>query len=412
MLTVPTARRAGGPGRPVCLVTQDDNGPADRIVLELNKLDVPVLRFDLQDFPHHVRLNAVFDGTAWTGTLNNRGRTVTLEDIGAVLWWHPGTPRISVDGLSEAETAWLQRESAAGLVGVLDALDCLHVNHPAATRAAQLKAEVLAQAARCGLHVPATWIGNDPVGANGFISATHSGTVCKSLVSPTLNENSTHGQTFYTSRVEAVDDSIALSAHQLQREITKDHEVRLVVVGTDMYAARIDAHSPAAQKDFRSDYESLTYRHTCIPETVRKGISALLGHYGLLFAAIDLLVDTTGRWWLIDLNPAGQYDWLQKELPGLMISAGLARMLARPHATAQKIDQAFEEVSANSGAGGIAGDALCRVRAEETGGCEVDAVQEHGEGESAGGAISGERRGRSMVASASSPRAWPAPADT
>lgn len=335
MVTAPTARQTTGQDHPVCLVTQDDNGTADRIVLQLATLNVPVLRFDLADFPHHVRLDTVFDGHTWTGTLRNRGRAVALEDIGAVLWWHPGTPRIDVDGLSEAETMWIQRESAAGLVGVLAALNCVHVNHPAATQAAQVKAEVLAQAARCGLSVPPTWIGNDPTGAGNFISAMPSGTVCKSLVSPGLVDHGNRYRSFYTSRVEAVDASIGLSAHQLQRAITKDHEVRLVVVGTDMYAARIDAHSPAAQADFRSDYEALTYRHIGIPETVRRGVTALLDHYNLSFAAIDLLVDATGCWWFIDLNPAGQYDWLQKELPDLAISAGIARMLARPHTTAR-----------------------------------------------------------------------------
>ncbi|MFF8789201.1 MvdC/MvdD family ATP grasp protein [Streptomyces sp. NPDC015125] len=335
MVAAPTARQAAGQGHPVCLVTQDDNGTADRIVLELANLDVPVLRLDLADFPHHVRLDGMFDGDTWTGTLKNRGHTVALEDIGAVLWWHPGTPRIASDGLSEAETTWIQRESAAGLVGVLAALNCVHVNHPAATRAAQLKAEVLAQAARCGLGVPATWIGNDPTGAGDFLSATPSGAVCKSLVSPALVDHRSY-RSFHTSRVEAVDDSIGLSAHQLQRAITKEFEVRLVVVGADMYAARIDAHSPAAQADFRSDYDALTYRHTCIPKAVRRGVTDLLDHYGLSFAAIDLLVDTSGRWWLIDLNPAGQYDWLQKELPDLAISAGIARMLARSHVAAQE----------------------------------------------------------------------------
>ncbi|WP_406141682.1 hypothetical protein [Streptomyces sp. NBC_01089] len=41
------------------------------------------------------------------------------------------------------------------------------------------------------------------------------------------------------------------------------------------------------------------------------GVLALMSHSTLAYAAIDLLVGHDDRWYLIDLNPAGQYDWLQ-----------------------------------------------------------------------------------------------------
>jgi hypothetical protein len=317
------------------VVTTQGDVTADRVILELNQLDADVLRIDLADFPHRARLDAATAGAGWTGTLTARGRTVQLEEIGAVWWWHPEPATVEA-GLSAAESEWASREANAGLAGVLAALDCRHVNHPALTHAAQNKADVLIHASRYGLNVPPTWIGNHPTAAAGFAPTGPHGTVCKSLVSPGIAYPDGSHSTFYTHPVEVsdLDDSIALTAHQLQHAIVKQYEVRLVVVGGAMHAARIDAHSDAARADFRADYAALTYRAVDIPDAVRKGVDGLLDHYGLLYAAIDLLVDPDDHWWLIDLNPAGQHDWLQKELPELAIAAALANLLAGPSTAA------------------------------------------------------------------------------
>ncbi|MFJ9893571.1 MvdC/MvdD family ATP grasp protein [Streptomyces sp. NPDC091280] len=310
-------------------MTEDTNITADRIVLELAKLDVSVVRFDLADFPHHLALDATLRNSRWSGTLSARGRTVALEDIQAVLWWHPGKPQIAADGLSAGQAEWVRKEAAAGLIGVLAALDCFQFAHPPSTLAAQLKADALARAALCGVRVPQTWIGNSRIPAREFVTGSPSGAVCKSLVSPSLVEGP-YSSSFYTSRVEAgqIDGSIAGGAHQLQHAVEKAYEVRLVVVGRDMFAAGIHAHSAAARTDFRSDYPALSYSRVEVPGSVREGITRILDHYGLVYAAIDLIVDPDDQWWLLDLNPAGNYDWLQKELPELAISAAIARLLA------------------------------------------------------------------------------------
>ncbi|WP_416968294.1 MvdC/MvdD family ATP grasp protein [Streptomyces sp. 4F14] len=333
---VATAHPQTGRTRPVCVVTENTDPAADRIVLELAELDVPTLRFDLADFPRQVTLDAALDGSRWTGTLRVHGRTAVLEDIGAILWWHPGRPRITTNGLSDAQAQWVQKEATAGLVGVLASLDCLHLNHPPATLTAQLKADTLVHAVRCGLRVPATWIGNTPGPAREFARTGPSGTVCKSLVTPEIRHGSRRSS-FYTTSVTPtqIDRSIAGGAHQLQHTVPKAYEVRLIVVGEDMFAARIDAHNSAARRDFRADYTALTYSHVLVPDTVRTGMTRLLHHYRLTYAAADLIVDPHDRWWFIDLNPAGHYDWLQKELPGLPISAAIARLLAQPHIAAR-----------------------------------------------------------------------------
>jgi 8-oxo-dGTP pyrophosphatase MutT (NUDIX family)/glutathione synthase/RimK-type ligase-like ATP-grasp enzyme len=314
------------------VVTTRQDITADRVLIDLTAAGADVLRLDLAYWPS-VRLDATCTGAAgWTGTLTVSGRTVRLEEITTVWWWHPA-PAVVHAGRTPAEAEWVSREATAGLSGVLAALDCRHVNHPAHTQAAQSKADVLAQAARCGLRVPDSWIGNHPPGARNFATQGPGGTVIKSLSQPVIQETGRRS-TLYTRPVDPdqLDETVSITAHHLQHQVIKQFEVRLVVVGAEMLAARIDAHSPAARQDFRADYPSLTYSVVDVPEAVRSGVRRLMAHYGLLYAALDLLVDKAGTWWLVDLNPAGQWGWLQQHLPDLDIAGAMTRLLTdRPH---------------------------------------------------------------------------------
>lgn len=335
MLTHPTTQT--GQPRPVCVVTQDINQTADEVVGGLRELDVPVLRFDLADFPDRVWLDATFTGRRWTGRIAAHGSEVALEDVGAVWWWHPDYPRIPAEGMTEAEADWARREATAGVSGVLSTLSCRQVNHPAATRAAQLKPDVLHRAASSGLNVPPTWVGNHPPAAGHFVHTSPHGTVCKSLVAPSITYPDGRRSFFPTTPVDAEqvrDDSLTRGAHQLQHSVVKQFEVRVTVVGTVMHAAHITAHTPAAQADWRADYDALAYDYIAIPTEVHAGLARLMDHYHLYYAACDFIVDPDGTWWLVDLNPAGQWGWLPAELPDLTIARDLARVLARGHAAA------------------------------------------------------------------------------
>ncbi|MFF0728399.1 MvdC/MvdD family ATP grasp protein [Streptomyces sp. NPDC004134] len=156
-----------GRARPVCVITTQGDVSADRVILQLNEMNVPVVRFDLADFPQHVHQDATLDRSGWHGTLHAHGREVNLKEIGAIYWWHP-RPTGAPDGLQRADADWISRESTVALTGVLGSLDCLHVNHLRNTLAAQNKPQALTVARRCGLAVPPTWIGNHPTGARHF----------------------------------------------------------------------------------------------------------------------------------------------------------------------------------------------------------------------------------------------------
>ena len=117
----------------------------------------------------------------------------------------------------------------------------------------------------------------------------------------------------YTTPVTAdeITEDVGHTMHLFQERIhPKAFEVRLTVVGEKMFGLRINARTEAGRTDWRADHDELVYCVTEVPADVRQGVTALLKQLGLVYAALDLIVDDQGRWVFAgDVNPNGQWAW-------------------------------------------------------------------------------------------------------
>jgi glutathione synthase/RimK-type ligase-like ATP-grasp enzyme len=68
------------------------------------------------------------------------------------------------------------------------------------------------------------------------------------------------------------------------------------------------------------------WRPTQLPERTERGLLSLARRLGLAHGSADLLEDAYGRLWFLELNPAGEWLWLE-EGAGLDISGALADAL-------------------------------------------------------------------------------------
>ncbi|MGW2542661.1 hypothetical protein ACWC5I_17725 [Kitasatospora sp. NPDC001574] len=128
-----------------------------------------------------------------------------------------------------------------------------------------------------------------------------------------------------------LDDSVRLCAHLFQEWIDKSHEVRLTVVGDRFFPVEIHAGSDAARIDWRTDYKSLTYRPTTVPAPVRERVSAFMRAFGLDFGAFDFIVTPAGDWRFLEVNPNGQWSWIEHRT-GVPISRAIADLLEKGNA--------------------------------------------------------------------------------
>ncbi|MEV7465501.1 ATP-grasp ribosomal peptide maturase [Streptomyces kronopolitis] len=311
--------------KPVLVATEADDLTADLVIAELNRRSVPVARFNPADIGTDLTVSARF-GTCpapVAGQVRTPSRSVELTTVRSVYWRRPVWP--AFDHFSVDDARFAAAQVRYGLGGILYALDGpLWVNHPQRNAAADYKPAQLAMAQRLGFNVPATLVTNDPAEARDFV-AGHDQVIFKTLRWTPYQRDGVP-VTGWADPVTAaeIDESVRVVPHLFQAVVDKVADVRVLVVGRQVFAVRIKS----GMLDWRKDYSALSYSVVNLPDPMEKALLAYLDHFGLVSGSFDLAVDQTGGLWWLELNPNGQWGWLQ-ESTGLAMSAAFAELLTQ-----------------------------------------------------------------------------------
>ncbi|KWX05892.1 hypothetical protein TH66_00785 [Carbonactinospora thermoautotrophica] len=309
----------------ILVLSQPFDATTGLVLDELKRRSVPVVLMDVAWFPAQVTLAAHLRDGNWDGYLRLGGGIVELTEIRAVYYRKPGGHWVS-DRLSPQERVIAEREARIGFGGLLFSLEVFWLPHPARVADAEYKPAQLAAARRAGLAVPDTLITNRPDDARAFVERHNWDVVYKTLTPVAFIRDGSGWHTYTTPVTPRFfdDDAIRFTAHLFQRCVHKEYDVRLVCVGDRMFAVEID--SPVG--DWRRTYDTNKYRVGEVPDQVAAGMRALLKSFGLNFCAADFAVDHDGLWWFLDLNPNGQWAWLE-QATGVPISRAIADLLER-----------------------------------------------------------------------------------
>jgi ATP-grasp ribosomal peptide maturase len=287
-----------------------------------------VFRVDTADFPLSLQVNAQFDGV-WRGQLRNADDSVDLRDIRSVYVRRP-TEFVFPASMTDAEQRFATREARRGIGGLLMSLPCSWVNHPSRAADAEYKPFQLTAAAACGLAAPRTVVTNVPADADEHRAHLGASVVYKTLASAVVSDGQRPSIIYTTdvTRADMADQRVALTAHQFQQRIPKVRDVRATAVGKQVFAANIlvDGEAVGGLLDWRSDYAALHYEPVSLPPSVESSLLAMTERLGLCFAAADFVVTADGQHYFVDLNPNGQFGWIQ-EAAGLPIAAAIAAHL-------------------------------------------------------------------------------------
>ncbi|HEX8205599.1 MAG TPA: hypothetical protein VF587_06025 [Solirubrobacteraceae bacterium] len=307
-------------GGGVLIVTNERDVDADRVVRELDRRGVHVVRLNTERFPAwRVELQP---GQHWTVARDDRELT---SDKCAGVWWRRPEPANAPDGVTPAEWEAARRQTTALLHGMQHVPGPTWVSPPVAICGAEDKALQLAVAADIGFNVPATTWTNDPAAAERQLTA-HDGGVVKATATAYWEEDQTSH--FVFAHAVTADDlprpgRLAAAPLAFQQRIAPKRDVRVTVVGSATYAAVTDDAS-MHEPDWRLA-DDTTWAPYDLPDELRERCVRLVERLGLRFGGIDLLVDHDGRHWFCELNPNGEWGWLEKA--GLRIADALAAEL-------------------------------------------------------------------------------------
>ena len=276
------------------------------------------------------------------GEIRNAHRRVALHDVRAA-WYRRSralfAPLPSLNLLQGDLANFVAVQSSATLTGLFAGLQTMWVGQPFRLRRAEVKALQLAEAGKAGLATPTTLISNEPDRAAGFVEAL-ADTDCavKPLIATRVDgeEGARLPLTTVLPRGHAL-DSVALSPNIFQPYIEKAYELRCVVMGDEIFTAKLDSQAhESTRKDWRAgavEGEDVEYEVYDLPERVQAALHRLMRSFEINFASIDLIVTPDGEFVFLDLNPNGQWLWLQEEL-GLPLVAAMADLLTTESSTA------------------------------------------------------------------------------
>jgi hypothetical protein len=323
------------------LILTDSSDPHVPPVIEgIQQRGVQVCRFNLADFPSALQLSAQRSAacTSWTGVLTYQTQRISLDDCRSV-WWRRPTPYKAPESATPGERVFYEREARQALIGVLEA-KAFWVSPPDAIRQAELKMLQLERAQQLGLAVPRSLVTNTPEDVHHFFRLCHGNIVIKAVGRATIKDDEKNHRILYTRRVRLEDlsnaqvmEGVRVTAHLFQERVPKAFDLRVVVIGKQMFAAEMHDPEAVENTDFRLAYDRLIYKEHHLPDDLKHRLFALVRSFHLQFSSMDLIVTPNGEYKWLELNPAGQFLWLQERIGAhFSLTEAMTNLLVEPEA--------------------------------------------------------------------------------
>jgi glutathione synthase/RimK-type ligase-like ATP-grasp enzyme len=195
------------------------------------------------------------------------------------------------------------------------------LSNPTFVYQAENKIFQLQVAQEIGFNIPDTIITNQYYVLKEFLAKHNNNIIVKPLSQGRIS-NESELKLIYTNKITAdiIDkiDSYSLTPSIYQEYIEKEYELRITVVNKKVFAAKVDSQKNDETKtDWRK--EKIPFKKYLLPVDIEKECIELVQKLNLSFGAIDMIKNSKGDYIFLEINPNGQWAWLDMEA-GLNIS--------------------------------------------------------------------------------------------
>lgn len=297
------------------------------VLNELNKLGLDVRVVDLSKFPQHMRLSMYYEqaGRCQYRLGDEDKDSIALESCSTIWWRRPQHFVLSPNIVKETHRIFALNECHEAFTGLWQGLDVFWVNHPSRDDVAHRKSYQLRIAQEVGLSIPRTLISNNPQDVKEFVTRQGYGRTIYKAFSATEQE----WRETRILRQEELDllDNVQYAPVIFQEYIEASCDLRITVIGNNIFPAAIYSQETAYKVDFRMDMFNARIEPITLPTALEDQLHNLMTRLGLSYGAIDMRLTPDGKYVFLEINPAGQ--WLFVERQTLQpIAACLARLLS------------------------------------------------------------------------------------
>lgn len=323
---------AGASTKAVLIVTEKFDPHADHVIKALNATGVPFFRLNTNDFHQDIAVTA-----------DSRDSSILFEDRWRrshsfprqtrSIWYRKPVDPAPPSGVTDPAARQLILQETLELLTYLSVERRLPwYNNPHDNRFAQRKFPQIRIAQELGLRVPRTIVTNDPGRVREFGAAVDGNVLCKSMKEQGFRDEK-DGYFIFSRKVAADEmdrhvDMVANCPTLFQEYIEKDHELRITIVGERTFCCRLDSQSvTGAETDWRK-VDPSQVRHEIVPLDARieAALRSMMAHYGLRYGAFDMIVTPEGDYVFLELNPNGQWLWIEL-MTGAPITEAITSLL-------------------------------------------------------------------------------------
>lgn len=298
----------------ILILSNKNDVTTDLVENKLRDFNVNYLRFNTECFTKNITSSLKLTNKEKKATIYFPKFSIEDVQIKSVWYRRPKLPKL-VSILNNDEKEFANREINSFFLNLYSYLaDSRWVNNPFKLYLAERKIYQLKIAVDCGFDIPDTSLTNDYDSFRKFIKINNNKIIAKPLSNGSYGKGDTYA--IFTSDLEkqkyiSSKKIIKQSPFILQEKIQKKYDIRVTVFGNILFAHKILTSSNDLIDWRAAEFSEVEYSRIDIPKKIKNGIINYMKRMELLYGAIDFIVDKDGKWVFIEINPSGQFAWLQ-----------------------------------------------------------------------------------------------------
>jgi hypothetical protein len=295
------------------ILTSEKDLAADFLIVELLKRQLPYFRLNAEDLGERADYVFSLDQDDIVKEIVLGPKTLDLRNVAAVLYRRAIHP-VANGNLTPGERHFVAGEVRHLATGITLNSEVLWVNPIDRVTLAEHKLHQLQVARNEGLRVPRTLVSRDVSKLQSFAASNSNGTICKPIFHGLFLDGAS-SYSVYTRRVspDAFDaESVSVCPVLLQEEIPRIADVRATFIGSHCFVT--DIRGDEHLVDWRDPQWVVRYSISSLSKDVEAKCRAMLAKLGLIYGAFDFIRTPEGELVFLEVNPTGEWAWLEDRL--------------------------------------------------------------------------------------------------
>lgn len=258
------------------------------------------------------------------------GKTYDVNEFSSIFYMNPLLPKQLLIYEPAEHRQLIHRQFRAMREGLwLIFQGSQWINDPVAIEIAENKLFQFRVASNFFL-LPDTLFTSDPEAVRAFYRSHARAIVTKLIVASPIQDHVIYTNALTEEDMQQI-ESVKAAPAIFQALVEKEYELRITVVGSKIFPAKILSQRDAETSidwrkrptgtDFKVEIEP-----TEIPDEIKENILCLMRCLNLRYGCIDMAVTPTGKYVFFEINPAGQWYFVQLKT-GMKIAEAIADLL-------------------------------------------------------------------------------------